>query len=38
MVLRENGVGGNPSGVQEVSRNCLAPLIMVQVKGDVYQC
>ena len=38
IVLREYGAGGNPGGVQEVSRNRLAPLIMIQVKGDVYQC
>ena len=38
IVLREYGAGGNPGGVQEVSRNRLAPLIKIRVEGDVYQC
>ena len=38
IALREYGAGGNPSGVREVPRNRLAPLIEIQLKNDVYQC
>ena len=38
VVLQEYGVGGSPNGVQELSRNRLAPVIEIQVKGDICLC
>ena len=38
IVLQEYEVGGSSSGVQAISRNRLAPLIEIQVKGDVCLC
>ena len=38
IVLREYEVEGSPGRVQENSRNCLAPLIEIQVKSDVCLC
>ena len=38
IVLQEYEVGRSPSGVQEISRNRLAPLTEIQVKRDIYQC